>query len=267
VQDLSDAASHPAAIWSDDGYAIFMKVGETDRSRDEFARELAGLRVLTERSGALTPTVIGLVDVEGGVAMVLEAVEVVPRESLHWRQIGHALGQVHRAKSDRFGFETHCYWGALYQDNAPLPRWPEFYHQRRLAPRFRAAVDSGNLPMDLVPQIERLIARLPLVCGPEVTPSLLHGDCHQTNFITTRRGPVMIDPSVHYGHPEMDLAYIDFFTPVPGELFEGYRDAAPVDPGFAERRELWRIPAYLAMVELWGPKYLDRLIAAVRSYA
>jgi fructosamine-3-kinase len=67
------------------------------------------------------------------------------------------------------------------------------------------------------------------------------------------------------------LALVDYFQPVPDELFREYRDIAPVDRGFAGRRELWRLPAYLAIVAvdgegLFGRRYLDRLAAAVRSY-
>ncbi|PTL80124.1 hypothetical protein DAT35_29330 [Vitiosangium sp. GDMCC 1.1324] len=64
----------------------------------------------------------------------------------------------------------------------------------------------------------------------------------------------------------MKLAYIDFFAPVPEEFFHGYQELAPVDPGFAERRELWRIPAWLAMVEVDGAQYLEALTKALRAY-
>jgi fructosamine-3-kinase len=64
----------------------------------------------------------------------------------------------------------------------------------------------------------------------------------------------------------MDLAYVDFFAPVSEELFEGYREITPIDPDFTERRDLWRLPAWLAMVQVEGPQYLDRLITALQRY-
>jgi protein-ribulosamine 3-kinase len=76
----------------------------------------------------------------------------------------------------------------------------------------------------------------------------------------------MIDPCVHYGHTEFDLAYVDFFAPVPEALFQGYREVAPLAPGFPQRRELWRIPGWLAMVQVVGPQYLDELNAALQRY-
>lgn len=188
------------------------------------------------------------------------------RKSVHWRQIGHALAEIHQVKGKRFGLESHCYWGSLIQDNTQHDDWLEFFWERRLAPRLRGAIDSGNLPIDLIPVIERLGADLPQFSGPEVEPALLHGDAQQNNFLSTAEGPYLIDPSVYYGHPEMDLAYVDFFAPVSDELFQGYREMAPLDPGFAERRNLWLLPAWLAMVQVEGPTYLEGLSEALRSY-
>ena len=76
---------------------------------------------------------------------------------------------------------------------------------------------------------------------------MLHGDAHQNNIVTSAKGPFFIDPAVYYGHPEVDLAIVDFFAPVADDLFDGYRDIAPLDEGFAQRRNLWRIPYWLAM--------------------
>jgi len=35
---------------------------------------------------------------------------------------------------------------------------------------------------------------------------------------------------------------------VPAALFDAYREIRPLDPGFGERQELWRIFAYLAVL-------------------
>ena len=48
-------------------------------------------------------------------------------------------------------------------------------------------------------------------------------------------------------------------------------ESQPVDPGFAGRRELWRLHSYLAAIAFAGanavPSFLPRLDAAVRQYA
>ena len=71
---------------------------------------------------------------------------------------------------------------------------------------------------------------------------------------------------MNYGNPEMDLAYIDYFQPVPQAVFDGYRELLPVDPGFTGRRSLWRIWGYLAAVTVEGGRYVRQLEEAVKNY-
>lgn len=270
-QDLNDLASHPCALLSDGAaagaYAVFVKLGEAAQALEQFEAEQNGLQFLSARSGVRTPTVVSNVEVENGVAMVQEAITAIPRGPQQWRDIGRALARIHRVKWDRCGLETQGYFGPLYQDNRPMPDWPTFYAQRRLWPRLISAIDSGHLTTDAIRKVEKLIARLPTLCGPAITPSLLHGDAQQNNFISTATGAVIVDPAVHFGHPEFDLALVDYFQPVPDAVFEGYREELPIAPDFAERRDLWRIYAYLAIVTLESqPPYMDWLMRAVERY-
>jgi len=77
---------------------------------------------------------------------------------------------------------------------------------------------------------------------------------------------VVIDPAVYYGNPEMDLAYIDYFQAVPEDVLLGYKEEMPIDSGFEERRDLWRVYGYLAAIEVEGPMYLNKLSTAVQKY-
>lgn len=91
------------------------------------------------------------------------------------------------------------------------------------------------------------------------------------NFVSTAAGAVVIDAAPYFGHPEADLALVGYFQPVPDDVLAAYQEILPVDPGFAGRRELWRLPAYLAVVAVaggtsFGRTYLDRLTAAIKRY-
>jgi fructosamine-3-kinase len=82
---------------------------------------------------------------------------------------------------------------------------------------------------------------------------------------------VVIDPAPYFGHPEIDLALLDYFHPVPAEVFDAYREITPIDSGLAQRRELWRVFAYLAVVTVdgdksFGRRFLARLADAVHAY-
>jgi protein-ribulosamine 3-kinase len=265
VRDRTEFACHPCAILSDGSYSVFAKFSGAANGLEQFEIELAGLRVLSEHAGVLTPTPIGIIPVPGGSILVLEAVQAVDRAPHHWRQIGQTLARIHRIKGHRFGSETDGYFGPLVQENTPLRDWPTFYAERRLRPGLRLAVDSGNMPPRLTRQVEKLISRLPELCGPETVPALLHGDAQQNNFISTARGPVVIDPAVYYGNPEVDLAALDCFQPAPDDVFDGYQEDLPIDPGFWQRRHLWRLWGYLAAVAVEGPSYLGKLTEAVQK--
>ncbi len=264
--DLQDLACHPAALLSDGAAAVFVKLSDAPDGRQQFEVELNGLRLLAARAGVLTPTPVGLVSVDGRTLLVLEAVTAVARGPQQWRDIGRTLARLHQVTGDRCGLDTQGYFGVLPLDNRPLADWPTFYAERRLRPYWRLALEAGHLPLPLAAQIERVIERLPALSGPAVAPALLHGDAQQNNFISSAAGAVVIDPAVHYGHPEYDLALVDYFQPVPPDVFAGYRELLPIDPGFEERRALWRLAAYLAAVAVSGPAYLGPLTEAVHQY-
>lgn len=266
VRDMTEFACHPAAILADGSYSVFAKFSGAANGPEQFETELAGLRLLSERSGVLTPTPIGVVPATGGSILVLEAVQAIDRAPRQWRQIGQTLAQIHKIKWDRFGLETDGYFGPLPQNNTPMSEWATFYAESRLGPGLRLAIDSGNIPLAVVRQVEKLISRLPELCGPKVVPTLLHGDAQQNNFISTEEGPVVIDPAAYYGNPEIDLAFIDYFQAVPDDVFDGYQDEMPIDPGFWERRDLWRVWGYLAAVTVEGPSYLGKLVEATEKY-
>ena len=196
---------------------------------------------------------------------MLEAIPAVDRGPRQWRQIGQALARLHQATAASFGLDRPNYFGPFVQDNRPLADWPTFYAERRLLPYLKLAVDAGHLPPATRRNVERLLARLPALCGPPVPPALLHGDAHQSNFISTANGAVLVDPAVYYGHPEADLALLGYFQPVPDEVLAGYAEVRPIEAGFAERRDLWRVAAWLAVVAA-SAGYLGQLNAAVRRY-
>jgi fructosamine-3-kinase len=118
--------------------------------------------------------------------------------------------------------------------------------------------------------VERLVHRLPSLCGPEPQPTLLHGDAQQHNFVSTDDGTVVADAAPYFGHPEIDLALVDYFQPVPDDVFHAYREVALIDSGFPQRRDLWRIFVDLACITVGAAPFdgnaLRRLAEASRHY-
>ncbi|MDQ6697975.1 MAG: fructosamine kinase family protein [Actinomycetota bacterium] len=277
--DLNDRASHPCGVVHGRPFSVFAKFSLAPGAVEQFTAERDGLALLRQRAQSTTPTPIGpgVIALDHGSLLLFEALEERPPEARNthdWRSIGHALAALHVVHDKRFGLDDLAgFFGPLAQDNRAVPSncWADFYAERRVAPRLRSAVDAGRLPTAITTDIERLVHRLPELCGPEPRPSLLHGDAQQNNFVSAPTGAVIVDAAPYFGHPEVDLALVDYFAPVPDSLFDAYRERAPIDPGFAERRELWRVFAYLAVIavdgESWfGRRFVARLADAVRIY-
>jgi fructosamine-3-kinase len=278
--DLSDRAAHPCGVFHGSPFSVFAKLSLAADGRQQFGAELAGRHLIATKATAGTPVPVasGIVAAGPGWLLLFEAVtertgNARSRDDL--AAIGATIAALHQVRGDQFGLpDFDGYFGPIPQDNRPVPagRWPDFYAERRVEPMLRLAVDSGNLPASLGSALARLLPRLPDLCGSDPVPSLLHGDAQQNNFLCTPRGILVIDTAPYFGHPEIDLALVDYFEPVRQALFDGYRAVAPIDAGFAGRRELWRIFAYLAVIACDGQSplgrgFITRLADGLRRYA
>jgi len=293
--DLNHRASHPCGIFTGAPFSVFAKLDASPAGRDQFAAELNGFGLIRARTEVATPVPVagGLVVTGAGALLLTEALTErgAARGQEEYAAIGRALAGLHQARGTAFGLaefglaefglaQFNGFFGPVRQDNRPVEggRWADFYAERRLRPMLRFAVDSGQLPDELARGAERVAAGLPSLCGPDPAPALLHGDAQQNNFVVVADGAVLIERAVlvdvapYFGHPEYDLALVDYIAPADPALLRAYRELAPLDPGFAGRRELWRLHVYLAVIGVdganaFGRSFLPRLAAAVRQYA
>ena len=278
--NLDERASHPAGIHRGEPFSVFAKLARGNGGHAQFSAELRGLDLISRLSQIRTPVPVGpgLVTFDDGALLLSEALPERPPE-LRSREdhaaMGRALATLHMLQGGRFGLARFDgFFGPFPQVNLPVPEntWASFYAQRRVAPLLRIAVDSGHLPTGLAAGMERIIRRLTVLAGPEPTPALLHGDAQQNNFMSTDDGAAVIDVCPYFGHPEIDLALLGYFQPVPATVLDAYREVSPIAAEYEERIELWRIFAYLAVIAAEGAsspgrEFLGRLASAVSRYA
>ena len=284
--DLKDRASHPCGIFAGEPFSVFVKLYAGPNGLEQVAAEVAGLRFIHHVSDVATPEPVcdGVIATKAGSMLLSEALpergsgQGLPSDSRtasDYADIGRALARLHQVLGGVSGMPAlDGFFGPLRLDNRPVVsgRWADFYAERRLLPNLRLARDAGQITPELAAAVERVAERLPQLCGPEPMPALLHGDAQQNNFVNTLDGAYLIDACPYFGHPEIDLALVDYFQPVPDALFHAYSEITPIDAGFARRRELWRLFGYLAVVAVdggnpFGRSVLPRLAAAVRQYS
>ena len=284
--DLNHRATHPCGIFTGTPFSVFAKLDSSSAGEEQFAAELSGFSLIRSRTTVATPVPVasGVTVTRAGALLLSEALPergaasgqvVDARAPGDYAAIGRALAGLHQARGESFGLaEFDGFYGPLPQCNRPVGsgRWAGFYAERRVLPMLRLAVDSGYLPAELARGVERVVARLPALCGPDPVPALLHGDAQQNNFVCTADGAVVVDVAPYFGHPEADLALVDIYSPADPALFRAYAESAPVDSGFVGRRELWRLPGYLAAIAVaganaFGRSFLPRLDAALGQYA
>lgn len=272
IADIRKNASgmHGAALFCGNGYDVYVKEGNLPFSFEQFKLEAKGLCHIRNHSPIAVPDVIDVLHFEHeqithGIALIiLEAIKVKPIETKQdWAVLGQGLATLHRSLWDKCGLEMPSYLGVFLQDNTPTSNWVEFYAKRRLWDTF-AQIQKFNKNTEddikvIANIIEKLVVKLPDICGPEQPFSLLHGDPWLENLLFDGEKLVLIDCGIYYGNREMDLSTVALFCPVNDYFFDAYHEAYPIDPGYKGREPLWRINQYLGWVALMGAKHIDKL--------
>lgn len=254
-----------------DGAVVFVKAGDPDDIA-RFKAEARGLAAL-EGTGAIRVPRVFLTGGEGPRSfLVLEHFDLVPGDAKAFARLGQAVAALHRAGAGDFGFERDNFIGATPQENAQSAAWPEFFRDRRLVPQLRRVEAGAAAGMWLEGGYRLADAIGGFFPGYAPAPSLLHGDLWSGNAGFLADGtPVLYDPAVYYGDREADIAMSELFGGFAPDFRAAYREAWPLDPGYAVRRDLYNLYHVLNHVNLFGGGYvaqaqglIRRLLAEIR---
>ncbi|WP_043662481.1 fructosamine kinase family protein [Streptomyces xylophagus] len=230
--------------------------------------EAAGLRWLSDAGTVRVPAVRG-VDERW---LVTDHVRTGAPSARAAVRFGRDLAALHASGAPAFGAPPpggppDAYIGLAPMRNVPGTDWPNWYADQRVLPYLRRAVDAGTVRADEATVVEQVCERLPELAGPAEPPARLHGDLWNGNVLWSTDGHVwLIDPAAHGGHRETDLAMLHLFgCPHLSEVLDGYREAAPLAPGWADRIGLHQLFPLLVHVVLFGRGYVEQALSVARA--
>lgn len=174
-------------------------------------------------------------------------------------ELGRGLAAMHSAVQAEWGGGA-AWVGACPVEPARFASAAGFYGDRLLDLSRRCGPDV-HAPA------EAAVARLPDLIPPG-PPVLVHGDLWWGNVVWATHGrPAVIDPSVHAGHGEEDLAMLALFGSVPAALVAAYQEVRPLQSGWEQRVSLWQLYPLLVHAVLFGGSYRTRAVEVARSVA
>jgi fructosamine-3-kinase len=240
------------------GQRYFVKLNEAGRAA-MFEAEAAGLEEIAGSGAIRVPHPICWGASGQAAYLVLEHIAMQPLGNTASETLGRQLAGMHRHTATQHGWRRDNTIGSTFQGNAQSRDWVAFWREQRLGFQLGLAARNG-FRGNLQHKGERLLASLhqffPAYAPP---PSLLHGDLWGGNCAADQEGGALLfDPAVYYGDRETDLAMTELFGGFPPRFHAAYREAWPLDPGYAVRKTLYNLYHILNHANLFGGAYAGR---------
>jgi len=233
-----------------------------------FEAEAAGLAELAHANAVRVPQVVCHGVADGQAYLVLEQLSLQSHGDA--AQLGRLLARQHRISAPQFGGPRDNWIGATPQPNLWQENWLTFWRDQRLGFQLRLAAEhgyGGALQADGEALLTQLDA---LFDGYVPASSLLHGDLWGGNHGYLPDGsPVIFDPAVYFGDRECDLAMTELFGGFAPDFYAAYREAWPLDAGYAVRKTLYNLYHVLNHANLFGGSYVaqaGRMVAQLRAH-
>ena len=78
--------------------------------------------------------------------------------------------------------------------------------------------------------------------------------------------PVLFDPAVYFGHPEMDWAMLSLFGSYPEEAMKNYCEFLPLENGFNDRKDIHQLYPLMVHLILFGSSYYQNVTNILNRY-
>ena len=250
----------------DDGTPVFMK-SNSPECLPNFQAEAEGLEAIRSTGAIGVPKVLGLGRESSFSFLLLEYISGGRQVDNYWDLFAAELAAMHHAGAHAyFGFPHDNWIGAREQKNTKHEAWISFFRDCRLKPQLDAA--NRYFSSEDRKKAQWLLEHLDRYLIEPAQPSLVHGDLWSGNLITGDDGKGwLIDPAVYYGHPEVDIAMTELFGGFSRRFYECYNEAGNMEPGYADRRDLYNLYQLLNHLNMFGSGYLGSVKRILTRYA
>jgi len=227
--------------------------------------EFAGLKTLSD-NGVRTPKLITHIRMAALSGILLEWIprNTVSSTSSGLQNLCEQLITLHSSTNKQYGAAQDNFIATLHQHNDWYDNFFDYYIESRLMPQFTLAYDNGYLQDSIA--IEDFLQRITNII-PSEKPTLIHGDLWSGNYmISDNDNAYLIDPSVSYGHREMDIAMLHLFGGVPGMLMQLYNEVHPLITGWKDRMDIFQLYYLLVHLNIFGKSYLGQVQRILDRY-
>jgi protein-ribulosamine 3-kinase len=256
------------ALTLSNGETVFLKLNDHPPV-GMFVKEAQGLNLMRQtENGPRIPKVIALPDDPNPQFLIIEYIEAGAPTNGYYEYFGQALASMHRTTQDHYGLDHDNFIGSTEQINTLETDGLTFFRNHRLGFQQKLARERGLLPVTTDKKIDRLRDQLDQqldLTGEQ--PALVHGDLWSGNtFADNAQRPCLVDPAVHFGLRETDLAMTELFGRLPQAFYDAYREAFPQNPGYEERKLLYNLYHLLNHLNLFGGSYLAPVESTVNHF-
>ncbi|MEC3908336.1 fructosamine kinase family protein [Tamlana sp. 2201CG12-4] len=244
--------------------AYFLKLNSAS-ALNMFQTEAYGLDLIAKTNTIKTPKVIAFDSFENSAFLLMEFIESKQATAEDFKVLGKQLAALHQCISENFGLDTDNYIGSLPQSNTVHKTWGDFYTDERLLPQLKLAKQKDLLSDAECPSEQQIKNYLESLFQ-NIKPSLLHGDLWSGNYLISKDGtPYLIDPSVYYGHSEVDIAMTKLFGGFGHAFYKAYESYSPFDVNTSARIDIYQLYYLLVHLNLFGRSYYGSVVSILRN--
>ena len=178
------------------------------------------------------------------------------------------LAKLHDITSGFYGFDFDTMRAGVKQPNTKTDKWVPFFTQYRLLYMAKQALDSGNLPAEMMTRIEKFAEKTENYLDEPEKPSLLHGDIGSSTVLC-HHGKIkaFVDPAIYFGDSEFEFVFSGARSSLSEVFFNRYNELRPLRSGFFEyRQSIYNLYPLLLNVKLFGAKSLTKIDPVLKRF-